>query len=166
MAIRRDEVGIRELLLNKVRRPVCKLKSGSQGEGFRLKDSDLDMMYWLENHRVFWNFSQATLYNTHDHALILCDSSESPPGFTLLRLPLEEADRRVLSSFVRINGVLYISSAKYRKNVPFPFRSVYSTVHGPCSTGRHVYKEIDVAYCFVSEIWPPSACPWKDRCHS
>ena len=166
VAIRRDVTDIWELLLNKVRRPLCKLKSGSVREGFRLEDSDIDIMYWLENDRVFWNFSQATLYNTHDHALILCDSSESPPGFTLLRLPLEEADRRILSSCVRINGVLYISSAKYRKNVPFPFRSVYSTVHGPCSTGRHVYKEIDVAYCFVSEIWPPSACPWKDRCHS
>ena len=42
------------------------------------------------------------------------NSSESPPGFTLLWTPLEEAMSIVLSSCVRDNGALYISSAKYR----------------------------------------------------
>ena len=38
-----------------------------------------------------------------------------------------------------------------------------SSVHGPCSSGRFVTMDYDKAHCFV---WPPSASPWKDRCHS
>nr|XP_022339147.1 uncharacterized protein LOC111134433 [Crassostrea virginica]XP_022339156.1 uncharacterized protein LOC111134433 [Crassostrea virginica] len=95
-----------------------------------------------------------------------CDSSESPPGFTLLWLPLEDADTDVLLSCVRINGALYISSEKYRSNTCNQIIHS-STIHGPCSSGRHVTgMEYDNAHCFVSEFWPPSALSWRDRCHS
>lgn len=57
--------------------------SGSYREGFRLRRSDIDSMIWSNNHRVIWNFS-LKLYNTQDYTLVICDSSESPPGFTLL----------------------------------------------------------------------------------
>ena len=103
--------------------------------------------------------------------MILCDSSESPPGFTLLWLPLEEAlSRLVISSCVRINGTLCISSALYRENtcnqLICPLRP-NSTVHGPCSSGRDAGGfEYDCATCFVSDFWPPSASSWRDRCHS
>ncbi|XP_078337422.1 uncharacterized protein LOC144626676 [Crassostrea virginica] len=164
VAIRRDVWDIKELLDHTVARldqPV-KMLSGSRREGFRFKDSDVDFMIWPNNYRVLWDFSQATQrYN-----LILCDSSESPPGFTLLWLPLEQADRLVLSSCVRINGSLYISSAKHRNNTCSLIRQD-STVHGPCSSGSIDGElEYDYAHCFVSDFWPPSAYSWKDRCHS
>ena len=107
VVIRRDFADMSELLESKVTRMTCRMFSGSRREGFRFRDSDADVMCWLNNHRVFWDFSQAMLYNTHSYAMILCDSSESPPGFTLLWLPLEGADILVLSSCVRINGTLY-----------------------------------------------------------
>ena len=141
------------------------MESGSRREGFRFKDSDVDIMCWQNNYRVLWDFSQAMLYNTHRYRLILCDSSESPPGFTLLWLPLEKAGRRVLSSCVRINGSLCISSAMYRVNTCTLLRPD-STVHGPCSSGRLGILEYDYAPCFVSDFWPPPAISWKDRCHS
>nr|XP_022340064.1 uncharacterized protein LOC111134870 [Crassostrea virginica] len=167
VAIRRDVVDITELLRNTVTRsdPSVFIASGSRREGFRFDDSDMDSMHWLNNHRVLWNFSQATLYNTHIYKLILCDSSESPPGFTLLWLPLEQADRLVLSSCVRINGALYISSAMYRDNTCNRLQPD-STVHGPCSSGRVGSFEYDDAHCFVSDFWPPCASSWTDRCHS
>ena len=64
VAIRRDVVDIRELLINKVRRTAetIKMESGSRREGFRFMDSDWDIMIWPNNHRVLWDFSQATLY--------------------------------------------------------------------------------------------------------
>ena len=117
MAIRRDLVDIKELLEHKVTRtyePV-RMESGSYREGFRFEDSDLDYMIWLNNVRVFWDFSQAMLHNINRQVLILCDISESPPGFTLLWLPLEERTF-LISSCVRMNGALYISSAKFREN--------------------------------------------------
>ncbi|XP_078337424.1 uncharacterized protein LOC144626677 [Crassostrea virginica] len=168
VAIRRDVVDITESLDHKVARldQLVLMKSGSQREGFRFLDSDADYMIWPNDHRVLWDFSQATLYNTHRYALILCDSSESPPGFTLLWLPLEEAHRLTLISCVRINGALCISSAKYREITCKLFRPD-STVHGPCSSGRlEGILDYDDAHCFVSDFWPPSASSWTDRCHS
>ncbi|XP_078337374.1 uncharacterized protein LOC111135341 [Crassostrea virginica] len=170
VAIRRNAEDFNELLRHKVTRTyqLVRMLSGSRREGFRFEDSDWDIMYWPNNHRVLWDFSQATLYNTHRYILILCDSSESPPGFTLLWLPMEEAHIFVLSSCVRINGALCISSAMYRDITCTLLRKDHtSTVHGPCSSGRfHGVLEYDHAYCFVSDFWPPSASSWKDRCHS
>nr|XP_022340597.1 uncharacterized protein LOC111135131 [Crassostrea virginica] len=168
VAIRRDVYDIFELLENKVTRnkQTFVMISGSRREGFRFQDSDFDCMYWQNDHRVLWNFSQATLYNIHRYKLILCDSSESPPGFTLLWLPMEEANGVVLSSCVRINGSLCISSAKYR-DITCTIIQPDSTVHGPCSSGRFAgLLEYDYAHCFLSDFWPPSASSWTDRCHS
>ncbi|XP_022344011.2 uncharacterized protein LOC111137061 [Crassostrea virginica] len=163
VAIRRDVWDIQELLEHKVKKSqIALMLSGSRREGFRFKDSDQDYMYWPNNHRVLWDFSQNTLYNTQRYKLILCDSSESPPGFTLLWLPLEEAHRLVLSSCVRINGALCISSAKYRECMC----TGDSTIHGPCRSGRVHGLDYDFADCFVSDFWPPCASSWKDRCHS
>nr|XP_022344730.1 uncharacterized protein LOC111137539 [Crassostrea virginica] len=167
VVIRREFADMSELLEHKETSITCTMLSGSRREGFRFQDSDVDIMYWLNNHRVFWDFSQAMLYNAHRYAMILCDSSESPPGFTLLWLPLEAADRFVISSCVRINGTLCISSAMYRENRnACTTNRPDSTVHGPCSSGRGNVLEYDIAHCFVSDFWPPSASSWANRCHS
>ncbi|XP_078322905.1 uncharacterized protein LOC111100856 [Crassostrea virginica] len=163
VAIRRDVEDITELLDHKVTgtcNNVQYMLSGSRREGFRFVDSDCDYMFWPIDHPVLWDLSQAQFYNTHRDKLILCDSSESPPGFTLLWLPLEEASRNVLSACVRMNGTLYISSAKYRERN----NGGSDKVHGPCSSGTYGPMEYDSAYCFVSEFWPPSASSWRDRC--
>nr|XP_022300233.1 uncharacterized protein LOC111108547 [Crassostrea virginica] len=166
VAIRRDVLDTEDLLKYKSTDQDVKMISGSKREGFRLKGSDVDHMIWPNDHKVLWNFSQATTYNTHSHALILCDSSESPPGFTLLWLPLEEADTYVLSSCVRFNGALYIASAMYRHNT-CTLINPDSKEHGPCSSGRLGYGlEYDHAHCFLSDFWPPSASSWTDRCQS
>ena len=171
VAIRRDTVDITEILEQTVSRtdPHVSMESGSRREGFRLEGSDQDTMFWLKNHRVLWDFSQTQFYNTHREKLILCDISESPPGFTLLWLPLEDANADVLSSCVRINDALYISSAKYR-NTTCTHIIQNSTIHGPCSSGTLVGQlvnlEYDNAHCFVSDFWPPSASSWIDRCNS
>ncbi|XP_065927667.1 uncharacterized protein [Magallana gigas] len=170
VASRRDIMDITDMFDNNktfiaFKLPIAML-SGSQREGFRLSGSDRDMMYWPNDHRVIWDFSQIQFYNTQENALILCDSSESPPGFTLLWLPLETAERIVMSACVRINGMLYISSSKYR-DAMFSFSKPGSTIRGPCSRGTiDVAFEYDIAHCFVSDFWPPSASSWKDRCHS
>ena len=166
VAIRRDVV---ELLIHKVRRTdecvTCRMTSGSHREGFRLEGSDIDYMYWPKNHRVLWDFSQATMYNTQRHILILCDSSESPPGFTLLWLPMDLAAAVVISACVRMNGAPYISSEKYR-DITGTIAPADSIVHGPCSSGTICNVEYDYAHCFVSDFWPPCASSWIDRCRS
>nr|XP_034322925.1 uncharacterized protein LOC117688744 [Crassostrea gigas] len=164
VASRRDIGDITELFGNQ-RDITRSMMSGSQREGFRLHGSDIDTMFWPTNHRVIWDFSQFEFYNIHRQKLILCDSSESPAGFTLLWLPLERAEQIALSSCVEMNGGLYISSSKYRDNTCTSL-SPGSTIHGPCSSGTRGPLEYDQAYCFVSDFWPPSAAYWIDRCHS
>ncbi|XP_052708191.1 uncharacterized protein LOC128183278 [Crassostrea angulata] len=164
---RRDIQDIAEMLKNNeiLNKQNTVMLSGSRREGFRLSGSDMDHMHCLNNHRVIWDFSQCQFYNTQEHALILCDSSESPPGFTLLWLPLERTSHGVMSACVRMNGMLYISSSKYREvtcSLVFPG----SSPHGPCGSGSFGSVEYDTAHCFISDFWPPSASSWIGRCHS
>ncbi|XP_052709338.1 uncharacterized protein LOC128184051 [Crassostrea angulata] len=171
VASKREIVDIKEMLENHavLNQPFTMMLSGSQREGFRLSGSDRDNMVWPNNHRVIWDFSQCQFYNIQEHALILCDSSESPPGFTLLWLPLEIAHRSVMSACVRMNGGLYISSSKLIENLCSLTTTMgYDmTAHGPCISGLiDGVLENDEAHCFASDFWPPSASTWIDRCHS
>ena len=54
VTIRRDVVDIKEFLQHEVTKTdsVVFMVSGSQREGFRFKDSDLDLMYWPNYQRV------------------------------------------------------------------------------------------------------------------
>jgi hypothetical protein len=110
-----------------------RVQSGSDREGFRLEGSDMDCMYWPNNHRVIWDLFQRQLYNIHRRALILSVSSESPPGFTLLLLLSPRAYSKVFFALVPMNGGCYTSSI-YRE-ITCSDAIPYSTVHGPCGSG-------------------------------
>ncbi|XP_062616450.1 uncharacterized protein LOC134278146 [Saccostrea cucullata] len=162
VAMRRDVVDISEMVNNQVY-PINgrrKMESGSQREGFRLEGSDTDMMYWPNNHRVIWELSQSQYYNTHRQTLILCDCSDSPPGFTLLYLLSPSMNRDIQRACVRMYDRYYISSSAYRhmfcsNRIP----------HGPCASAKFLTVEFDFAYCLACDFWPPSASSWIDRCH-
>nr|XP_034301856.1 uncharacterized protein LOC105327905 [Crassostrea gigas] len=167
VTIRREPEDIMEMV---DRRVTCNngtiaMMSGSRREGFRLEGSDVDYMYWLNNHRVIMDMSQSEYYNTANTTLILSDSSESPPGFTLLQLLTPTTYREVQSACVIKNDRVYISSSTYRQ---LTCSSIFlnSTVHGPCGSGVRAGVEYDTAHCFVCDFWPWSASSWIDRCHS
>ncbi|XP_065933633.1 uncharacterized protein [Magallana gigas] len=168
VAIRRETDDISEMLERRLT-PKCssvdfKMTSGSRREGFRLKGSDFDLMQWSNNIRVIMDTSQSEYYNTAITTLILSDSSESPPGFTLLLLLTPTTKRFVTPACVQMNDKLYISSFKYRQlncsALP------YSTAHGPCGTISTGFIDVDIACCFVCDFWPLSASSWINRCHS
>ncbi|XP_034303464.2 uncharacterized protein [Magallana gigas] len=167
VAIRRETEDIREMVVRRVTPydGTISMMSGSRREGFRLNGSDLDIMYWPNNHRVIMDMSQSEYYNTANTTLILSDSSESPPGFTLLQLLTPSRYRQVQLSCVRMNDRVYISSSIHRQ---LTCSSIYpnSTVHGPCGSGVLGRTEYDTACCFVCNFWPLSASSWIDRCHS
>ncbi|XP_062618592.1 uncharacterized protein LOC134280185, partial [Saccostrea cucullata] len=168
VAMRRDVVDIRDMVENqrRTRDEVSVMVSGSYREGFRLEGSDVDFMYWPNDHRVIWELSQSQYYNTHRQSLILCDCSDSPPGFTLLYLLSPSKNRSVQRACVRVNNRLYVSSSEYRKIICSAFLPD-SIPHGPCVSGvLSGGAEYDFAHCFVSDFWPPSASSWIDRCHS
>ncbi|XP_048765443.2 uncharacterized protein LOC125673123 [Ostrea edulis] len=167
VAMRRDVTDIHEMVTNKAKtsNEYTVMLSGSDREGFRMKGSDVDSMFWFNNHRVIWDLSQTQFYNVHRQFLILSVSSESPPGFTLLRLLTPRANSRVISALVTMNGGRYISSSKYR-DITCSLITPNSTIHGPCASGSEGTFEYDYAHCFACDFWPPSASSWIDRCHT
>eukprot|EP00105_Crassostrea_gigas_P004718 XP_011418024.1 PREDICTED: uncharacterized protein LOC105321456 [Crassostrea gigas] len=167
VAIRRETADISEMVQRRVKSydSTIMMVSGSYREGFRLEGSDLDFMYWPNNHRVIMDMSQSEYYNTANTTLILSDSTESPPGFTLLQLLTPTTIGEVQSACVRMNDRVYISSSTYRQLTCSIVRP-NSTVHGPCGSGVRGGVEYDTAHCFVCDFWPSSASSWIDRCHS
>ncbi|XP_062607368.1 uncharacterized protein LOC134269161 [Saccostrea cucullata] len=141
------------------------MMSGSYKEGFRLVGSDIDAMFWPDDHTVIWRLDQAQNYDLSRKTLILCDSSESPPGFALLKLLTTTQREYLEKACININSRLYISSSKYRQlncSATLP----NSTEHGPCGSGVYGLVEYDHAQCLFCDFWPPPASKWIDRCHS
>ncbi|XP_062572649.1 uncharacterized protein LOC134234589 [Saccostrea cucullata] len=167
VAMRRDVMDINEMVNNHIftSEEGSTMVSGSEREGFRLKGSDWDIMCWPNNHRVIWELSQSQYYNTHRQTLILCDYSDSPPGFTLLYLLSPTMDEDIQRACVRRYNRNYISSSIYRQIICNVSKN-HSIQHGPCASGTILTYEFDLAACFVSDFWPTSASSWIDRCHS
>lgn len=120
VASRRDRINEIDCLMNKIAKLIIGnqleiMVRGSKKEGLRLRGSDIDIMFWPSDYRVIWDYSQSQLYSTQRQTLIFCDSSQSPPGFYLLRLPSEYAQLFLLPACVQMNGELYISSSKYKQ---------------------------------------------------
>ncbi|XP_034314499.2 uncharacterized protein [Magallana gigas] len=167
VAIRREAEDIMEMMERRVTPydGILGMLSGSTREGFRLEGSDIDVMLWPNNHRVIINMFQSEYYNPANTTLILSDSSESPPGFTLLQLLTPTTYRDVQSASVRMNDRVYISSSIYRQ-LTCSVVMANSTVHGPCGSGVRGRAEYDTAFCFVCDFWPLSASSWINRCHA
>ncbi|XP_078321402.1 uncharacterized protein LOC111111549 [Crassostrea virginica] len=154
VAIRRETVDISEMVRKQLadNDDYILMESGSMREGFRLEGSDMDFMFWQNDKKVIWNMSQSEYYYTANKTLILSDSSESPPGFTLLELLTSTTDEKIESACVPMNGRLYIASSLFRKSMlshVFPD----STEHGPCESGEMPGGiEYDLAFCFAKPI--------------
>nr|XP_022305592.1 uncharacterized protein LOC111112406 [Crassostrea virginica] len=168
VAIRREMTDIREMVERRVAAndDVIVMEGGSVREGFRLNGSDIDYMGWPNDHRVIWDMFQSELYYTENKTLILSDSSESPPGFTLLELLTPTTNRKVQSACVPMNDRIYISSSLYRQQT-LSHHYPGSIGHGPCESGEVPGGiKYDLAWCFASDFWPLSASYWINRCHS
>ncbi|XP_061192618.1 uncharacterized protein LOC133200818 [Saccostrea echinata] len=166
--MRRELMDFREIMTNQavpIRGKDRIMTSGSSREGFRLKGSDVDFMFWPNDHTVIWDLDQAQNYDLSRKTLILCDCSDSPPGFALLEL-LTPTQRKFLeNACMKINGRLYISSSKYRQILCS--ESLPNCVeHGPCCKSVLGGDENDTAHCLVCDFWPPTASKWIDRCQS
>nr|XP_022288212.1 uncharacterized protein LOC111100530 [Crassostrea virginica] len=158
-----------------VRRPVWimrgldRMKSGSHREGFRLQTSDLDVMFWLPDHKVICDLSQISLYRIPQHTVILMECEDQTPGFARLKMMTPSANQKVKSSCVPIDGEIYISSLLFKARYLDFNRSIDATTrssiqHGPCATDTIHGLDVDHAYCFRSHHWPNVALPWIQRC--
>ncbi|XP_062592778.1 uncharacterized protein LOC134254251 [Saccostrea cucullata] len=151
-------------LINK-RKEYRMMTSGSRREGFKLKTSDMDAMFWPHDHYVVWDLDQVQNYDLNNKTLILCDCSDSPPGYALLELLTPTEISSVQDACVRINDRFYIISSIHRQ-ITCSDAIPNSKEHGPCGSGVYWEVEFDAAQCFVCDVWPPPASKWTNRCHS
>jgi hypothetical protein len=167
VAIRRDVEEIHELVLAPLqkKRQIRTIKSGSYKEGFRLKGSDIDQMFWLTNHRLIWNLGEADDFNTSSDAFVLLNWNSQRPGFVFLQLLTPTQDSYVSRSIFRMNDNFFISSLLYRESTLQWIRP-NTTVHGPCANEKDGNVEWDRVHCFVCKHWPPFAFPFIERCLS
>ena len=171
--IRREVVDTMEVIERPVRtmRGLDRMKSGSCREGFRLKTSDMDMMFWPPDHEVICDLSQISLYPIPQQSvMILMECEDLPPGYTRLKLMNHSWNDIVMSSCDTIDGEKYISSLSFKARCLDFTRSSNTALrssiqHGPCSTYTIAgHFDVDRAYCFRSHHWPNVALPWVQRC--
>ncbi|XP_062602941.1 uncharacterized protein LOC134264692 [Saccostrea cucullata] len=168
VTMRRDTADISEKIRTSVLSEFGLLNSGSMREGFRLKGSDRDNMAWSNEYKVIWDLLQTQYY--YRHKVIFANCTESPPGFALLQLMTRNVHRLLQASCIYMNGRLYISSSKFKHT----FLSINENLwggdnyflHGPCLSGVQRGNDVDIAYCFASNFWPPSASLWIERCNT
>ena len=161
-----DEVVCRPVY---IMRGFDRMESGSRREGLRLETSDVDLMYWLPDHKVICDLSQISLYRIPQHTVILMECEDQTPGFARLKMMTPSADQKVKSSCVPIDGEIYISSLLFKAryldfNRSSDATSRSSVQHGPCATDTVHGLDVDHAYCFRSHHWPNVALPWIQRC--
>ena len=125
--IRRGVVDTFEVVMS----PMCvmrgfeRMNSGSYREGFRLKTSDIDVMFWHPNHKVICDLSQSNSYRKSKHTVFLMESHDLQPGFSKLRMITTSSDEKVNESCMEINGEKYVSSSLFRTNMlTFFFRTL------------------------------------------
>ena len=162
---RRDTVDIAELLVKE--NFVSLMDTGSCREGFRLNGSDEDKLMWVKDIRVIWNRSQWLVDNFNYYTIVLCDCSETPPGYVLLQIQLSHLNHpSLLSACEKYKDVQLISSSKFRMFIGSALYHLNSTMHGPCLLSEEHGMEYDVAFGLSSDHWPPAALGWIDRCQS
>ncbi|XP_034325121.1 uncharacterized protein [Magallana gigas] len=165
VALRRDTVDIKEMVENRLitNDNLIRMMSGSRREGFRLKGSDIDTMYWFNDHRVIMDMSQSEYYNTANTILIFADSSESPPGFTLLQK---------LTPSTRLIEMTKVKLARSHTMFYLPVDSEsYSEAVGGQSWFKRMRQDfaLDIMLCnkifFISELLPEQKSALRSRNH-
>ncbi|XP_062612492.1 uncharacterized protein LOC134274251 [Saccostrea cucullata] len=171
VAIRRDVMDIEEMTMKPVynHKGIAVMQSGSYREGFRLRSSDIDKMFWNCKYKLITDVSQFQFYNTTRHDIVIMEDSDTPQGFVKLRLLTPARHKFTITCLVLFNGGAYISSRLWREryfqaSINKDSNIANFRIHGPCSSGFYGSIEIDVAYCLATFPWPKILGNWVDRC--
>uniref|UniRef100_K1Q079 Uncharacterized protein n=1 Tax=Magallana gigas TaxID=29159 RepID=K1Q079_MAGGI len=170
VTVRREVLDMRDMIQKPVQihQGYRGMASGSYREGFRFKSSDIDMMFWITNHKVITDLSQSSVYDLSKHTIILMEDTDTPPGFVRLQLMTSPRDEIIESSVVSFNDGVYLSSERWRRIAltnMMENRSFNNTInHGPCASSIIGETETDVTFCFHCSYWSRLTCYWRQRC--
>lgn len=166
VTIRREVSDIEEIIRHSVgmcNDQMC-MESGSYREGFRLKSSDVDLMFWCIGYHIICDISS---FDASFPYTILLQDSFTPPGFVRLKLLTQARHTRIRYAVVTYKNDCYISSEK------FSYFTYYNLTkssiltenlrsHGPCSSFYSDGIENDYGVCMACQYWPKKS-PTLDR---
>lgn len=118
VVIRREITDLEEIMHRKIENlssdALYMMISGSYREGFRMDNSDIDIMFWYSGLRVVTDVTQCVYYDISNKNILLADSSESPPGYALLQL-LSPIELDMQLPLVNINDRIYICCSYFKE---------------------------------------------------
>ncbi|KAK3085653.1 hypothetical protein FSP39_006707 [Pinctada imbricata] len=160
--LRRQKVEIPDALENcNSSDNTLSITSGSRGEGFEFKSSDVDIMYVDKNVMVVSGPSVLTVPYSSIPSLLMMETDNTPPGFTFVKcFKYDIANIELKNSLVLRGSDIYVSSKQIRET--FMSRSI-SSCHGPCQTSKVFGIEGDQAYTLNCPTWPKQAIPFIRR---
>ncbi|XP_076070634.1 uncharacterized protein LOC143042255 [Mytilus galloprovincialis] len=128
------------------------ITSGSYGEGLDMRGSDLDVMYVVQNIKVYDVKPRLNPIS----AYLLMDTDNVKPGFTQLRL-----DSRCTSyhNCVQLGDKYYLSSSLWKEDILT--KNMDYTIHGLCVSDKDGLY--DFAECLHCKSWISSAVQWITR---
>nr|XP_022335948.1 uncharacterized protein LOC111132434 [Crassostrea virginica] len=172
IAMRRKEIETSDHLFNMSRvLPFQRRHTGSIREGLQIEGSDIDMLFYLKDHRIVWNHATSLHYNPITETVILAEYQESTPGTVYLRLlnihPYSIIMNTEICTYIRKNNFFYLSSSMFLEMTGFGYYGNGIIKHGPCqrSVDPNDGKECDTTIGFEAREWPTDQTKhWLTRC--
>ncbi|KAK3085219.1 hypothetical protein FSP39_000127 [Pinctada imbricata] len=135
--------------------------SGSRGEGFEFKSSDVDMMFVDKNAIVMFDPTILTVSYRNIPSLLIMETDNTAPGFAFVKCLKYDNTNIELKNSLELRGRdIYVSSKQIRET--FMSRSI-SSCHGPCQTFSEYGIEGDRAFTLNCPTWPKQAIPFIRR---
>lgn len=167
IAINRSELDVLDELYNQMTTvPIHRRTAGSAKEGLRMKGSDMDTLYFMTDHHVVLDLTDALSYDLAIETVILMEYQEDLPGTVYLRLLHMHPSNKGISktSCIQKNSHTYLSSRVFLENARSIYHGHKVTKHGPCQTNKVFDIEYDGAVGFAGRKWPPQTNDWITRC--
>lgn len=136
------------------------IRSGGCAEGFRIRGTDVDIMYVDKLIKVVAETPKNVKMYVAVVRLVL--SSDIPPGYVKLAVLTPSAPlQQIRESTKWVSGDYFLSSELF---VRWHQRlNPNSVLHGPCVMDRTMHGDHDRAFCLEYKDWPAQANEWIER---
>lgn len=136
------------------------IRSGGCAEGFRIRGTDVDIMYVDKLIKVVAETPKNVEMYVAVVRLVL--SSDIPPGYVKLAVLTPSAPlQQIRESTKWVSGDYFLSSELF---VRWHQRlNPNSVLHGPCVMDRTMHGDHDRAFCLEYKDWPAHANEWIER---
>ena len=157
--IRQNLFLIKDKICNRVKTNITRVSSGSLAEGLYFPESDMDIMYVVNDVNILQNVQHMNC--SARHTTLLMEDEIEFPGFTTLKLIAEGDAFTSPEYFVERTNGMYFSNISFIRTFIEINANQKQSVHGPCLSSKD--ETMDIAFCFHFHSWPRQAEQWIYR---